>query len=69
MKKVIKTVLRIDFDLQGKQYVNGYYPDIGNFPLMLPTGDYVLLLTWSFYKRIQFVTNVYFTFLEDILKM
>ncbi|KAH8401120.1 hypothetical protein KR009_003140, partial [Drosophila setifemur] len=36
------------------------------FALPLPTGDYLLLLTWIFDGKPQFATNVYFKFIEDL---
>ncbi|XP_062123400.1 uncharacterized protein LOC133836828 [Drosophila sulfurigaster albostrigata] len=49
----------------GQQYLRGFYPAIDKLRLPLPTGDYLLLMTWKFYNRIQLETNVYFTFVED----
>ncbi|XP_034484469.1 uncharacterized protein LOC117789548 [Drosophila innubila] len=49
----------------GKQVISGFYPTVDKLPHVMPTGDYVLLMTWKFYEKIQFVTNVYFTFIED----
>ncbi|KAH8414240.1 hypothetical protein KR215_000982, partial [Drosophila sulfurigaster] len=51
----------------GQQYLRGFYPVIDKLRLPLPTGDYLLLMTWKFYNRIQLETNVYFTFVEDFL--
>ncbi|XP_030388567.1 uncharacterized protein LOC115634799 [Scaptodrosophila lebanonensis] len=38
-----------------------------SFPHSIPTGDYGVLLTWIFDKKPQFLTNVYFSFTEDLL--
>ncbi|XP_017124283.1 uncharacterized protein LOC108144150 [Drosophila elegans] len=34
-------------------------------PILLPSGDYLLLLDWFFDGKKQFITNVYFNFNED----
>ncbi|KAH8299895.1 hypothetical protein KR044_007357, partial [Drosophila immigrans] len=49
----------------GKNHLKGFYPSVDKLILPLPTGDYLLLLSWKFYNKLQFVTNVYFTFVED----
>ncbi|EDW92539.2 uncharacterized protein LOC6532050 [Drosophila yakuba] len=36
-------------------------------PIPLPSGDYLLLIDWLFDGKPQFATNVYFTFVEDLL--
>ncbi|XP_016946448.1 uncharacterized protein LOC108022118 [Drosophila biarmipes] len=36
-------------------------------PVGLPSGDYLLLLDWIFEGKPQFATNVYFTFVEDLI--
>ncbi|KAH8409787.1 hypothetical protein KR222_007218, partial [Zaprionus bogoriensis] len=41
------------------------FHSIEHIPLILPSGDYLLNLTWIFDKKPQFVTSVYFTFTED----
>ncbi|XP_044249227.1 uncharacterized protein [Drosophila takahashii] len=38
-----------------------------HFPVPWPSGEYLLLADWIFYAKRQFVTNVYFTFVEDLL--
>ncbi|XP_020804187.1 uncharacterized protein LOC110180850 [Drosophila serrata] len=35
------------------------------FPLNMPSGDYLLLFDWIFDGKPQFATNVYFNFVED----
>ncbi|XP_037714044.1 uncharacterized protein LOC119549837 [Drosophila subpulchrella] len=35
------------------------------FPVPLPTGEYLLLLDWLFDGKPQFASNVYFSFVED----
>ncbi|EDV90986.1 GH22194 [Drosophila grimshawi] len=50
----------------GPQIVKGFYLRSNIFPLAIPTGDYLLALTWSFYAKPQFLTNVYFVFKEDL---
>ncbi|XP_017080415.1 uncharacterized protein LOC108114144 [Drosophila eugracilis] len=32
-----------------------------------PTGDYLMAMTWSFFRRPQFATNVSFQYVEDLL--
>ncbi|KAH8402056.1 hypothetical protein KR009_009509, partial [Drosophila setifemur] len=48
----------------GLQTVSDFYNI--EVPLPLPSGEYLLLLTWIFYGKPQFATNVYFTFVEDL---
>ncbi|XP_026836607.1 uncharacterized protein LOC6548100 [Drosophila erecta] len=36
-------------------------------PVPLPSGDYLLLIDWLFDGKPQFATNVYFTYVEDLL--
>ncbi|XP_062136801.1 uncharacterized protein LOC133846076, partial [Drosophila sulfurigaster albostrigata] len=50
----------------GTQLVKGFYlrPELLKLPI--PSGDYLLSLTWLFDKRPQFVTNIYFVFEEDL---
>ncbi|EDW68314.2 uncharacterized protein Dvir_GJ24633 [Drosophila virilis] len=49
----------------GINYLKNFYPRADRLPLILPTGEYVLLMNWKFYGRTQFFTNVYFTFVEN----
>jgi len=35
--------------------------------LPYPTGDYMLQVNWLFYRKIQFVTNVSYQFVENLL--
>lgn len=51
---------------QGRQVVKDFYYDPSNLTLPVPSGDYLLLLTWLFDNRKQFVTNVYFSFHQDV---
>jgi len=50
---------------QGLQMLSDFYSI--QFPVQLPTGEYLLLLDWHFDGKPQFATNVYFTFVEDFL--
>ncbi|KAH8388310.1 hypothetical protein KR093_003450 [Drosophila rubida] len=50
---------------EGKQYLKGFYPVFEKLRLPIPTGDYLLLMSWKFYNILQFETNVYFTLVED----
>nr|NP_611919.1 uncharacterized protein Dmel_CG13590 [Drosophila melanogaster]AAF47212.1 uncharacterized protein Dmel_CG13590 [Drosophila melanogaster] len=38
-----------------------------DIPVPLPSGDYLLMVDWLFDGKTQFATNVYFTFIEDLL--
>ncbi|XP_043066238.1 uncharacterized protein [Drosophila bipectinata] len=49
----------------GYQAISDFYIT-NNLPVVLPTGDYLLMLTWIFYGKRQFATNVYFRFVEDL---
>ncbi|KAH8417917.1 hypothetical protein KR222_008519, partial [Zaprionus bogoriensis] len=49
----------------GRQIVKDFYPIADRLLLPLPTGDYALFITWLFDQRVQFVTNIYFTFVEN----
>ncbi|XP_046865371.1 uncharacterized protein LOC111519222 [Drosophila willistoni] len=50
----------------GPQLVEGFYlkPELLRLPL--PTGEYLLEITWIFDNRPQYFTNVYFEFVEDL---
>ncbi|XP_046866238.1 uncharacterized protein LOC124460053 [Drosophila willistoni] len=52
----------------GLQQVKNFYVKPEQMLIPLPTGEYAIFLTWIFSGVPQFVTNVYFTFLEDLLK-
>ncbi|XP_034650052.1 uncharacterized protein LOC117889737 [Drosophila subobscura] len=52
----------------GPQVLKDFYPKPELLRLPLPTGDYMLTLQWYFNKKLQFDTNVSFTFVEDLLK-
>ncbi|XP_054085785.1 uncharacterized protein LOC114805340 [Zeugodacus cucurbitae] len=45
----------------GDQIVKDFYPKNEIVTLFLPTGDYLLLLSWILSKKKTLVTNVYFT--------
>ncbi|KAH8376923.1 hypothetical protein KR093_002266, partial [Drosophila rubida] len=51
----------------GDQIIDGFYLKhellLG---LPLPTGEYLLEMNWIFYKKLQFITNLYFQFTEDL---
>ncbi|KAH8262874.1 hypothetical protein KR044_001266, partial [Drosophila immigrans] len=49
----------------GEQIIDGFYlrPELLTLPL--PSGDYLLAVTWMFSKHKLFITNLYFTFTED----
>ncbi|XP_017006144.2 uncharacterized protein [Drosophila takahashii] len=52
----------------GQTIVKDFYlrPELVRLPI--PTGDYLLSLRWYFDKKLQFDTNVSYTFVEDFLK-
>ncbi|EDW34488.1 GL21553 [Drosophila persimilis] len=52
----------------GPQIVKDFYLKFELLRLPLPTGDYMLSLLWFFDKKLQFDTNVSFTFVEDLLQ-
>ncbi|XP_034650055.1 uncharacterized protein LOC117889741 [Drosophila subobscura] len=51
----------------GPQILKDFYlkPELLRLPI--PTGDYMLTLQWYFDKKLQFDTNVSFTFVEDLI--
>ncbi|EDV90987.1 GH22192 [Drosophila grimshawi] len=50
----------------GPQIVKGFYLRSNLLPLTMPTGDYLLALSWFFDAKLQFLTNIYFVFKEDL---
>ncbi|EDW92541.2 uncharacterized protein Dyak_GE11452 [Drosophila yakuba] len=50
---------------EGLQMVSDFNPV--ELPIPLPSGDYLLLIDWLFDGKPQFATNVYFSFIEDLL--
>ncbi|KAL7727643.1 hypothetical protein ACLKA6_013246 [Drosophila palustris] len=50
----------------GQQMVKDFYLRHEKLPTPLPTGEYLVLLTWIFNKKPQATTNFYFTFVEDL---
>ncbi|XP_034484470.1 uncharacterized protein LOC117789549 [Drosophila innubila] len=50
----------------GQQLVKDFYLRHEKLPTPIPTGDYLLLLTWIFNKKPQASTNFYFAFVEDL---
>ncbi|KAH8263263.1 hypothetical protein KR044_006512, partial [Drosophila immigrans] len=51
----------------GDQIIKGFYlrPEL-LLGLPVPSGEYLLTMTWLFNKKRQFCTNVYFEFTEDL---
>ncbi|KAH8415824.1 hypothetical protein KR222_001518, partial [Zaprionus bogoriensis] len=47
-------------------YMASFYLRSNRLPHSLPTGDYQLSITWLFDKKPQLLTNLYFTFQEDL---
>lgn len=47
--------------------MDGLYLQFNLLPHSIPTGDYLLSLTWLLDKRPQFFTDVYFVFTEDLI--
>ncbi|XP_043071515.1 uncharacterized protein LOC122322623 [Drosophila grimshawi] len=52
----------------GKNGIKDFFWDARNFSLPMPSGEYLMLGSWKFNKRTQFITNIYFTFYQDLLK-
>ncbi|XP_017966701.2 uncharacterized protein LOC108658550 [Drosophila navojoa] len=50
----------------GPQIVDGFYLRYSTLPHGMPTGEYLLSLTWHFDLKPQFITNIYFKFTEDL---
>lgn len=46
--------------------VKDFYLQSDKLPTAIPTGEYLLLITWIFNKKPQAATNVYFAFVEDL---
>ncbi|XP_026840190.1 uncharacterized protein LOC113567447 [Drosophila persimilis] len=52
----------------GPQFVKDLYLRHELLGIPMPTGDYLLAIQWYFDKKLQFDTNVSFTFVEDLMK-
>ncbi|XP_017958372.1 uncharacterized protein LOC108652690 [Drosophila navojoa] len=50
----------------GTQIIDGFYLKWTALPHTLPTGEYLLGMTWILDGRPTFITNVYFIFTEDL---
>ncbi|XP_016972337.2 uncharacterized protein LOC108039761 [Drosophila rhopaloa] len=50
----------------GLQTISDFH--VLKIPVPLPTGDYLLLMDCIFYDKMQFITNVYLTYVEDLLE-
>ncbi|KAH8377720.1 hypothetical protein KR093_006800, partial [Drosophila rubida] len=50
----------------GPQILKGFHLQPEKLGLILPTGEYLLALTWFFDKRKLVITNLYFIFTEDL---
>ncbi|XP_062122891.1 uncharacterized protein LOC133836424 [Drosophila sulfurigaster albostrigata] len=64
--KLIRDVSTINHSCpyNGLNGLKDFY-DVSTMPLILPSGEYLLNLTWIFDKKPQFVTNVYFSYWDD----
>ncbi|ALC41236.1 maker50 [Drosophila busckii] len=51
---------------EGALIVKGFYLRSEILPNAMPTGEYMLNVTWNVYKRAQAVTLVYFMYNEDL---
>ncbi|KRF98683.1 uncharacterized protein Dwil_GK27478 [Drosophila willistoni] len=51
----------------GSIIVDGFYLRPQLLTLPLPTGDYMLAMAWYFDKKLQFHTNMSFTYVENII--
>ncbi|ALC41232.1 CG33796 [Drosophila busckii] len=49
----------------GDQIVDGLHVDYKALQVPIPSGEYLLEITWIFNKRPQLITNVYVTIKED----
>jgi len=54
--------------MQGTLLIQGFYLRSEVLRLPLPSGDYLLKMTWYIDKKPQALTSVYFVFTEDLLK-
>ncbi|KAH8302136.1 hypothetical protein KR044_003152, partial [Drosophila immigrans] len=50
----------------GNQIIEGFYLRPEKLLLPLPTGDYLLEMTWFLDNKKVLITNVYFTFTDDL---
>ncbi|XP_034102100.1 uncharacterized protein LOC117566664 [Drosophila albomicans] len=50
----------------GPQIIDGFYLRWTFLPHTIPSGDYLLSLIWFFDKRPQFITKIYFIYMEDL---
>ncbi|XP_017015738.2 uncharacterized protein [Drosophila takahashii] len=53
--------------LFGDILIRGMYLTTSFKSIPYPTGDYMLQINWMFYRKIQFVTNVSYQFVENLL--
>ncbi|XP_064540344.1 uncharacterized protein LOC135429803 [Drosophila montana] len=51
----------------GPVIIQDFYLRVDKIPNAMPTGDYLLVLAFSFSKKPQITTKVYFAFVEDLL--
>ncbi|XP_062128597.1 uncharacterized protein LOC133840661 [Drosophila sulfurigaster albostrigata] len=50
----------------GHQIVEGFYLRPKSLPHAIPSGNYLLSMTWYFDNRPQFITKLYFIYMEDL---
>ncbi|KAH8388309.1 hypothetical protein KR093_003451, partial [Drosophila rubida] len=50
----------------GQQFIKDFYLRHEKLPTPMPTGEYLVLLTWITKKKPLAATNIYFTFVEDL---
>ncbi|XP_017958371.1 uncharacterized protein LOC108652689 [Drosophila navojoa] len=53
--------------LSGMLIVKDMFWDISNYKLPMPSGDYLVVLTWKQNNIPSIYTNVYFTFKQDLI--
>ncbi|XP_044250584.1 uncharacterized protein [Drosophila takahashii] len=53
--------------LSGHILIRGMYLTTEIKTLPFPTGNYMLQINWLFYRKLQFVTNVSYDFVENLL--
>ncbi|KAH8371303.1 hypothetical protein KR093_006836, partial [Drosophila rubida] len=51
----------------GPIIVKGFYVNPAQFPLPLPTGEYLIALKWLYHKKLVISTNIYFSFTENYI--
>ncbi|KAH8306930.1 hypothetical protein KR044_001206, partial [Drosophila immigrans] len=53
----------------GPLIIKDFYPAPNFLRLPFPTGEYLIKINWLLHKRLQYITDIYFTFTEDYMDM